>query len=95
MAAEKRSDFLRLVVERLQVYLSPVLDVFEVKLRSESAEWHESFATEAEVKAFMKGVQAGSQMTGGPMLRMPEIPANPSRRFDEAKSQVEDNNIPF
>ncbi|MBI5220569.1 MAG: hypothetical protein HY978_01880 [Candidatus Liptonbacteria bacterium] len=35
--------------------------------------WAEGFSTPGEVYAFLRGVQAGAQMTGGPYLQVPGI----------------------
>ena len=38
--------------------------------------WREVFAGHAEIEAFLRGVQAGSQMTGGPYLSLSSIDQN-------------------
>ena len=38
---------------------------------NDNSSWCEAFATKAEVDAFLRGFQAGSQMTGGPYIPLP------------------------
>lgn len=53
----------------------PPLPACKVTINSAGGVWLETFGTEAEVHAYLRGLQAGSQMTGGPYLRLPlEIP---------------------
>ena len=53
----------------------PEVTVFAVEISREDHTWLESFSTDAEMWAFLKGVQAGSAMTGGPHVPIPfDIP---------------------
>ena len=45
--------------------------IYEVKIETEKSSRHETFATDIEVRTFLRGTQAGSQMTGGPYLHLP------------------------
>ena len=47
------------------------IPVFGVEVATDEATWCETFATEIEVKAFTRGLQAGAQMTGGPYVSLP------------------------
>jgi hypothetical protein len=49
----------------------PTIEVFTVELLGNGGSWLETWPTEAELRAFLRGLQAGSQMTGGPHLRLP------------------------
>jgi hypothetical protein len=53
----------------------PEVVVFGVELSREKECWLESWATEMELRAFLRGIQAGSAMTGGPHVPLPpEMP---------------------
>lgn len=52
----------------------PAVTVWGVEISTNDGVWLESFAAEAEVRAFLRGLQAGSQMTGGPYFPLPNIP---------------------
>ena len=53
----------------------PELTVFAVEVSRGQESWLESWATPAELRAFLRGMQAGSAMTGGPHIPLPlEIP---------------------
>jgi hypothetical protein len=49
----------------------PEITVFTVELTGNGGSWLETWSSEAELKAFLRGLQAGSQMTGGPYLHLP------------------------
>lgn len=52
----------------------PVITIYDVEVLADDGVWLESFATEAEVHAFLRGLQAGSQMNGGPYFPLPDFP---------------------
>ncbi len=53
----------------------PAVTIYGVEVSTKDSAWCETFATEIELRAFFRGLQAGSQMTGGPYLSLPmEIP---------------------
>ncbi len=70
-------------ITRIQVYTSPMVDVFNVVIQDEAGTWGETFGSEVELKAFLRGVQAGLTFSGS-IYVTPEIPLVPSKRFDEA-----------
>ena len=47
------------------------IPIYGVEISTDQETWCETFATEIEVNAFTRGLQAGSQMTGGPYLPLP------------------------
>ncbi len=59
-------------VRRLHVPLDPSTEVFHVVVKRGEGEWHETCNTEELVRAFLRGVQAGSSEH----VPLPEIPVN-------------------
>ncbi len=49
----------------------PEIDICGIELSDSHASWCETFGTEGELHAFLRGVQAGSSMTGGPHVVIP------------------------
>lgn len=80
-------------VTRCQVYIHPLVDVFHVELITDESVWEESYGSEAELNAFLKGVQAGCSMVGHLFIR-PEIPREASKRYDEAQDERDSSQMP-
>lgn len=47
------------------------IPIFGVEITGPGESWCETLATEMEVHAFLRGIQAGSAMTGGPYVSLP------------------------
>ena len=47
------------------------IPIFGVEVTTDQESWCETFATEMEIHAFLRGIQAGSAMTGGPYVSLP------------------------
>ncbi len=95
MSEKPANDPITAKVERLQAYLSPVLDVFNLELLNSTGAWGESFGSESDLRLFLKGVRAGAEMAGA-MFKEPEIPMKASVRLDRARSEGdEDDKVPF
>lgn len=46
------------------------VEIFRVEVKSKNGIWLEIFVTEAEVRAFERGLQCGSSMTDGPHISL-------------------------
>lgn len=87
MAGPKTSDELKLMkitIERIRVQTDPKIDIFEVTL-STNGEWKETYGSEAELRAFLRGVKAGAFEAGWVRFEEPEIPREPTKHFDRAR----------
>ncbi len=65
------------------------IDIFQVNLATDKGTWDESFGSEAELKAFLRGVQAGCDLSGK-VYTQPEIPQNPKEMFVAVPTRPED-----
>ncbi len=68
---ERESPNIKVQPQKIALEEFPEVTVFTVELSSETGSWLETFGTELELRAFLRGLQAGSQMTGGPYLNVP------------------------
>lgn len=81
-----------ITVERGRVPLDPSVDVFHVVLQTKDGVWEESFGSEIETYAFLRGVEAGSYMLGATNVSAPEIPQEPTNVFSFESTREDTSN---
>ena len=75
MAEEKTTiEKPKIDIEKREVGEDPILHVYYVTIAKESEEWRDGWASEAELRAYLRGIQAGAQMFGNTFAEIPEIP---------------------
>lgn len=74
-------------VARARVELDPPVDVFNAEVHDGEGEWRESFGSEVELKAFLRGIQVGCDMAGM-SVDIPPVPDATALKF--VKEPVED-----
>lgn len=73
----------KIEIKRYSLSLDPSIDVFNVVLENEGSSWNESFGSEAELLAFLRGVKAGCGMLGV-YIPYSEIPREATAALREA-----------
>jgi len=76
-------------IRRYSIRMDPSLSVFNVELHKPNGIWTESFGSEKLLRAFLRGVRAGADMSGGEFFSEPEIPSG-STSIRIPKSEGED-----
>ncbi len=84
---------LTITVKRCRVLLVPAVDVFHVTLGNVEEEWKESFGSEIETRAFLRGVKACSRMLRIASATEHEIPSEPAIMFSSEREQRDDSNF--
>jgi len=55
---------MRVTVQRRKVKRDPPVDIFTAVLKNKSGTWPETYGSKAEMKAFLRGVQASASLCG-------------------------------
>ncbi len=74
MADQTEVQVLKIAITRHEVAIDPPIPVFHVAMGNDRESWEESFGTEVELRAFLRGIKAGCSVFGGRFLDEPEIP---------------------
>ena len=80
MSDPKTEGKITAIVQRIAVSLDPEIEIFNIKLSSSSGIWKESFGTEAQLRAFLRGVGVASSL-GGQEFIYPVVSPKASRRY--------------
>ena len=64
------------------VRLDPSLMVYEVELQNDRGVWRETYGSRQEVDRFLRGVEAGYNLSTGRFLRLPMVPNHPEETTD-------------
>ncbi len=93
MAEKQELKAPAVVITRHQVALDPPIDVFNVELKSEDSVWSETWGSEDQLRAFLRGIKAGCGMIGV-VFYDPEIPERATSVLAETTISSPDDIIP-
>lgn len=59
------------------IHLDPNIMVYEIELERDEKVWKETYGSRQEVDRFLRGLEAGYNMTSGGFLRLPFVSNHP------------------
>ena len=68
------NEKMKISVRRSKTKHDPPVDIFSAEITNETGIWKERYGSENEMRAFLRGVQAGAQMCGH-VVYPPPVPS--------------------